>query len=76
MTPLPPSGPIYRYELSNATHITADESGRHLRDPYEKQYLEAKPSTARALNNMLKEREKIIFAKFLFRYEVLVGGFS
>ena len=44
VTFLRPRGPVYRYELSNATHITAEEQGRHLRDPYEAQFIETKKS--------------------------------
>lgn len=44
MTFLPPRGPVYTHEPSNATHITADEEGRHLRDPYEAQFIEARKS--------------------------------
>ena len=34
-----------RFEQSNATHLTASEESRHLRDPYEDQYVEVRKSS-------------------------------
>ena len=42
---LDPAGPVYSYELSNKTHMTASEYTMHLRDPYEEQYLEVRNSS-------------------------------
>ena len=37
--------PTHRFEQSNATHLTASEGSRHLRDPYEEQYVEVRKSS-------------------------------
>ena len=37
--------PTRRFEQSNATHLTASEGSRHLRDPYEEQYVEVRKSS-------------------------------
>ena len=44
---------IARFEQSNATHLTASESSRHLRDPYEDQYVEVRKSSLLKANRGL-----------------------
>jgi len=53
--PMPPkmSHVPHRFEQSNATHLTASEGSRHLRDPYEEQYVEVRKSSLLKANRGL-----------------------
>ncbi len=50
---LPPRGLTYHREQSNATHICADETSRHTRDPYEAQFIDARQSNVSFYSTVL-----------------------